>query len=216
MPFMAGFAVMILTDLQQARSQDVPGSRSRSDVRPADEIGERFMVYDDRVNHFIPGGYMPDGRGIRLDLKCEEAPFAGNSCIRISYRLADNPWIGVAFLLDNQWEPKRTFNLYEALGARPGDPIVLRFYVRSADRATAKFKVGGMKRDAQALPIETPWTTIGGWQFLEVDLTDADLSSLHGALIVVLDREHNAGSVKPVIQMDLDQIYFTRTKSRPR
>jgi hypothetical protein len=208
-----GVAVLPFSSLgraQEERPRYIPGGRPSGDAGQSKEVARSYVVFDDKVNDFIPGGYMPDGKGVSVSPLCTDRPEEGEKCVRIGYRLEDNLYVAVAFLLDNQWEPKRTFNLYEALGARPGDPIVLRFHVRSADRATAKFKVGGLAKDSCTFAVETPWKSYtGDWTPMEIDLADADLSSLHGALIVVLDREHNAGLKKAVIQIDVDEIYFT-------
>jgi hypothetical protein len=200
--------------LASARPTQAQGqAQLPSEDRPADEVGKPYVVYYDKVNDFTPGGYMPDGKGVAVNPNCRDRPKQGQKCIQISYRLEDNLWVGVAFLLDNQYEPKRQFNLYEALGARKGDPIVLRFHARSADGTTAKFKVAGMPQDASRFGVETTWKSFNNeWSPVEIDVSNADLSSLHGALTVVLDREQNAALKRPEIQIDLDQIYFTRIR----
>jgi hypothetical protein len=170
-----------------------------------------YIVYDDKTFDFYPGGFMPDGKGTAVSLACTDKPYAGSKCIRIHYKVEDNAWVGIGFLLDNNFEPRRKFDLYKALGARKGDPIVLRLHVRSADGATAKFKIGGFNNDSQVFPVESPWRAHNDkWELVEIDVTDADLSSLHGALAVFLDREQNAALGKPVVRLDLDQIEFVK------
>ena len=70
------------------------------------------------------------------------------------YRVQDYPWVGVSFLLDGADAPKRTFNLYERLGCKPGTPIVLRFYARSDQPVNLKVHYGGGKKDSEGFPVE--------------------------------------------------------------
>jgi hypothetical protein len=153
----------------------------------------------------------PDGRGIATDLSCRDQPSEGLKLLRISYRLADHPWVGVKFLLDNSLEPKRTFDLFKELRASRGNPIVLRFQVRSKDGAAATFRFGGGAKDSCQFGKDVDAKKFSSeWETVEIDLTDEDISSVHIPLRVGLTREDNADLDKPVVRIDVDNIYFTR------
>jgi hypothetical protein len=184
-------------------------------ARPDDEAGERYFIYDDQVGDYTPTGVMPDGRGVSQSVTSGDQPGRGFKCIQARYRLTDNDYAAVAFLLDGQWKPRRSVNLFEKLGAGPGDRIVLRFLARSPDGATAQFKIGGVEGDSIRFARVTPWTRLTpDYERYQIDLTgrDLDLSSVVAAFIWVLDRNHNARLEKPIVEIDLDDIYLTRLK----
>jgi hypothetical protein len=199
-----------------ARAQDARKKGKTATHRPADEVGKRYYVYDDSAEKFIPGGFMPDGRGVRMRLTMTEGGAREGKCFaRLSYTLAQNDWVGVAFMLKNSFKPTEKFDMYKALGAKKGDPIVLRYYARSADGANAKFKVGGLDNDDGEA--ETAYMQFGPeWAMHQVDVSDLDLTSVHGALTVILDKVHNEELNRPVVSLDLDEIYFTKLKTRPK
>jgi hypothetical protein len=204
---------------QGERPRYIPGEPKKEGnaaaARPADEVGKRYEIYGDTADKFIPGGFMPDGQGVRVRAGLTDGPHSGKRYLRISYTLEKNDWVGVAFMLENSFKPRRKFDMYKALGAKKGDPIVLRLYARSADGVSAKFKAGGLDNDEGEA--ETSYMKIGpDWSLYQVDVTDLDLTSVHGALTVLLDRIHNEEINRPVVSLDLDEVYFTKLKARPR
>jgi hypothetical protein len=165
-----------------------------------DEVGPRLVLYDEGHRAgFVPSGWMPDGRGLAQNVHCEDSPHSGKYCVRTAYRAADNPWAGIAWLLDGAWFPKREFNLYEKLRAHQGDPIVLRFWARSKQGARIEFCAGGGngdsirfklcpfaermeklplldgKEDSMRLPARDVELS-AQWERFQIDLSDADLS----------------------------------------
>jgi serine/threonine protein kinase len=182
-------------------------------LRDVDEVGRPVVVYDDSLHEFIPGNPMPGGEGVTVQTDISDAPDPANRFIRLRYEPRKQDWVRVPFLLDNTFNPARRFNLHRALAATKGDPIVLRFHARSASPAVVGFAVGGAENDS--LVIRTDFIHIyTGWTKVEIDLSDEDLSSVHGALIVHIDRAHNADTDGP-ITLDLARIYFTKLRKRP-
>ncbi|MCI0460000.1 MAG: hypothetical protein L0Z62_23865 [Gemmataceae bacterium] len=126
----ATLAVACLADWPAADAQEKPryarDEKPKSAakwVRPADEVGPAYWVYDDKSMEFIGSGYMPDAKGNAQSVKFEKAPHTGKYCIQARYKLADNPWVGISFLLDGKWENhKRKLNVFGKLEAKKGDP----------------------------------------------------------------------------------------------
>jgi hypothetical protein len=137
-----------------------PGRGEAAAAEPRDEV-KTYTIFDERVLDFHPSGWMPDGKGIAQSTSYKVKPHSGKVCYQGRYKLDANPWVGVSFLLDGKWENhSRKVDLFRELGARKGDPIVLRFWARSPDGATAKFGVGSDK-DSLVFPVETDWLRLG-------------------------------------------------------
>lgn len=191
------------------------GARSAAAPDPTgDEVGPRYYIYDDKPAEFVPSGLMPDGRGVAQNVHCDENPRRGKYCVRTTHRPADNSWAGVAWLLDGQWFPTRKLNLYEKVGAQRGNPIVLRFYARSKQKAWIEFSSGGGKGDSLRdklypgvgpakveefpgafrvlLPHAPGITLAADWRRYDVDLTGQDLS----AVVQVFASVANLASVE--------------------
>lgn len=188
------------------------GNRSaQSDA--ATEAGPPYYVYADKPADFIPTGWMPDGRGLAQEVRCEDGPHAGKYCVRSQYRPQENSWAGIGWELDGQWNPNRKLDLFAKLQARPGDRIVLRFWARSKDRAWVKFIAGGGNGDSvrEAITSKPEWVQLApDWTRYEIDLTGKDLSGVVQAFACFLERDRNGGAGKGPLQWDLDEIYFVR------
>jgi hypothetical protein len=187
--------------------------------RLPDEIGARVYVYENDASpgRFIPSGWMPDGQGISQNTKETDSPHTKPHYIRLGAEFSNSPWVGIYFLLDEKWEPKSPFNLFEELGAKQGDPIKCRFWARSKQKASVQFKVGGVTKgkisDSLRIPVSTRYITLTpDWKMYEIDLTGRGLNSLVGAFVWVSDRGHNRKSSQ--ISFDLDTIYFVKVKKR--
>jgi serine/threonine protein kinase len=177
--------------------------------RDADEL-RRFVVFDGSYHVFVPGNPSPSGAGVRVGLDRTDRLF-----IRIAYDPHKQDWVRLPFLHgDTVMKPPRMFSLYEALGAKQGDPIVLRLQARSVSRATVGFAVGGHEGDNSVT--RTEFRSIPAtWSKVQIDLSEEDMSSVHAALVVHIDRFRNAISAEPII-LDLDQIYFAKLQKPPK
>jgi hypothetical protein len=182
--------------------------------RPLDEVGERYYIYDDDTKAFQPGGWMPTGEiGLAQSAKFAERPYRGKSCYRAVADMHNDPWMAVAFLPGGSFQPIKKINMFEQLGTRKGNPIVLRFWARSPDHATVQLKVGGLDEDSMTFARFTPWVTLTpDWKLYTIDLTGEDLSGLRGGLIWVIDQNHNLG--KERAEFHLDEVYFTRIRTQ--
>ena len=214
--FLSGSMAMAVFALTTATGVCAPAKKPP----PPDEIGDRVYIYEDdgSPGKFIPSGWMPDGDGITQNTSETDTPHSGKHCLRLHCQLSKKPWVGIYFLLKGEWEPDETFNLFEKLDARQGDPIKCRFWARTADKMSVQFKVGGVRkgkvRDSLVFPAATRHTKLTPeWKMYEIDLTGKDLSSLVGGFVWVCDDAHNGGKD---VSFDLDTIYFVKTKPKKK
>jgi exo-beta-1,3-glucanase (GH17 family) len=177
-----------------------------------DEAGERFYLYDDSSATFLPSGFVPDGRAVTLDTRCPQRPHRGESCLRMTYNPAESPWAGVVFLLDGRRRPRRKLDLLAEVGARRGDPVVLRFWARAAGPVEANFKATA---GAPARVRESGWVKLTtDFRRYEIDLTGVELSGLVFSLLA--ERGRDAKGAKRAAGVDLDEVYVTGLKAPAR
>ena len=146
---------------------------------------EPFIVYYDkgtRENHFIPSGFMPNGKCIQFDDAWKENCHEGKTCIKVVYdvkcSLDDERWAGIFWLNPaNNWGTRKGgFNLeganqltFWARGERGGERI-------------EEFAVGGI---AGNYP-DSDFAMIGPvileneWRQYTIDLRGKDLTYISG------------------------------------
>jgi hypothetical protein len=152
--------------------------------------------------YFAPSGWMCNRADIRLDTRCTEAPYLGNTCIKIDYSAqTDTPcqtdgWIGAGIY----W-----FCNGCNFGANKPDPEIYNFscaksLVFMAKGAIggerAEFKVGGVK--GQFSDGINPARTTGmlvltnKWTLYRIDFTEGDdLTTMISGFCWVTDRDWN-------------------------
>jgi hypothetical protein len=221
----SSMAVLVLLVLApQLRAQYVPsapplrdGGGGKAETQADDEVGQPYYVFDDKIHHFSPGGYMPGG-DIRVSQSqvCETEPHRGKYCYRVVCDLRQDAWMGIAFLPGGKWTPVLKIDVFEKLGgAKKGDPIVLRFWARSPNGATVQFKVGGIDEDSVQFPVASQWVHLTkDWRKYTLDLTGQDLSGLRAGFMWVINIDNNPRLERP--EFCTDDIYFTKVKARPR
>jgi hypothetical protein len=155
-----------------------------------------FTVYVDkgaRENHYIPSGFMPNGKCISFDDAWGENCHSGKTCIHVKYDVvcsrADQKWAGVYWLNPaNNWGQKKGgFNLtgaqklvFWAKGEKGGEQI-------------QEITVGGITGDYP----DTDTAVIGPiiltnqWQEYTIDLRGKDLSNISGGFSWTSSEEVN-------------------------
>jgi hypothetical protein len=145
-----------------------------------------FYIYADANsldNHFIPSGWMPAtaAQDIKVNIKWENYPFSGNSCIRVEYKnTSGTRWAGVYWQTPaNNWGtvPNAGYNLQGA--------TKLTFWARGekGGEVINEFKMGGI---ASGEYIDSDSAGIGPiqltteWKKYEIDLRGRDLSYVIG------------------------------------
>jgi hypothetical protein len=193
--------VMLLTFTTSAWAGETPATESKG--------FEKFLVYQDKPsrNHYVPSGFMPDGKCVAVDdvwvQNCQE----GRSCIKATFNrdcaAIGVGWAGVFWLHPaNNWgDVKGGFNLtgaqklvFWAKGEKGGEVVV--------------FKMGGVGMghpypDSDAAASE-PITLTTTWQEYSIDLRNKDLSRITGGFAWVGNVKDNRSNVT----FYLDNIYY--------
>jgi hypothetical protein len=144
-----------------------------------------FIVYQDkgaRENHFIPSGFMPNGKCLEFNDVWQEGCYDGATCIKIVYDVEcsrqDQQWGGIFWLNPaNNWGAKKGgFNL---TGAQR-----LTFWARGekGGERIEEFGMGGVSGnypDSDAAMIG-PVILTSEWQQYAIDLRGKDLSYISG------------------------------------
>jgi hypothetical protein len=216
-------AVLLALAPTRVSAQTPPPSGKPPAAKDDDEVpGARVLLYADKVaesQEYIPGGWMPDGRGLTQDVACKDKPHGGKLCIRAGYKLAQNSWVGIGWLWENKFlkHTRKPPDLFKLLKAKQGDHVVLRFWARSRDLASVKFQAGGGNGDSIRFPVNTDpvWIDLTAeWKRYEIDLTNEDLTAVIQVFGSFLDREHNEGLNKAVVEWDLDDVYLVKLKDK--
>lgn len=149
------------------------------------ELFQPFFVFSDkgsRQNHFIPSGFMPDGRCLSFNDRWKEDCYAGETCIQIKFDVACSQehqgWAGIYWLNPaNNWgQQKGGFNLAGALK--------LTFWAKGekGGEQIQEFIVGGIQGDFPDSDKMVIGPVILGseWRQYTVDLRGKDLSYMSG------------------------------------
>lgn len=168
-----------------------------------------FYVYNDRAsgaNHFIPSGFMPDGKCIKVDDGWKEGCYEGKTCIKTLFDVAcaqnEQKWGGVYWLNPaNNWGKKKGgFNLngaqkfsFWAKGEKGGERI-------------EEFKIGGITGDYPDSDSATigPVILTNEWREYTIDLRGKDLSYISGGFSWSTSVDVNADNC----QFYLDNIQY--------
>lgn len=155
-----------------------------------------FLIYADkgtRNNHYIPSGFMPDGKCLSLDDAWTENCHNGKSCIKIVYDTEcskqGRKWAGIYWLNPaNNWgSQKGGFNL---TGAQK-----LTFWARGekGGERLEEMKIGGITGeypDSDSAVIG-PVLLTPEWKEYSLDLRGKDLTSISGGFTWAAKEEVN-------------------------
>ncbi len=178
---LAILTLFVVTGCQSQRP-DQAGLSSESDQ----EKPEPFWVYKDvgtRGNHYVPSGFMPNGKCLEFNDRWTEDCRQGKTCIKIVYDIEcsrnDQKWAGVYWLNPaNNWGGRKGggFNLSEyskltfwAKGEQGGERI-------------EEFKIGGINGTYpdSDMAIIGPVILTEEWREYSFDLRGKDLSYISG------------------------------------
>ena len=152
--------------------------KSKSDFKP-------FIVYQDkgsRENHFVPSGFMPNGKCVTLDDKWTKDCHDGKTCMRVVYDIecsqADQNWAGIYWLNPaNNWGDRK--GGYNLQGAKE-----LTFWAKGEEggERIEEFVIGGLKGDYpdSDTAIIGPVILNNQWRKYSIDLRGKDLSYISG------------------------------------
>lgn len=144
-----------------------------------------FYIYADkgsRENHFVPSGFMPNGKCLKLDAAWKDECYQGKTCIRVDYDIecsrTDQEWAGIYWLNPaNNWgRLKGGFNLNGA--------AKLTFWAKGKNggEQIQEFTIGGIEGDYPDSDkiIMGPVILSNQWKKYTVDLRGKDLSYISG------------------------------------
>lgn len=145
-----------------------------------------FYVYADSNsldNHFIPSGWMPAtaAQDLKMDVKWENYPFSGSSCIRLEYKnTSGTRWAGV------YWQqPANNWGAIPDAGYNLQGPAKLTLWARGdkGGEVINELKMGGISGgeyiDSDSAGIG-PIRLTKEWKKYEIDLRGKDLSYIIG------------------------------------
>ncbi len=155
-----------------------------------------FYVYSDkgaRGNHYVPSGFMPDGKCVSFNSAWQKDCHKGKSCIKIVYDVEcskeNQQWAGIYWLNPaNNWgRRKGGFNLTGA--------TKLTFWAKGdqGGEQIQEFTLGGIEGDYP----DTDKIVIGPvilsdkWKQYTVDLQGKDLSYISGGFSWTTEAEVN-------------------------
>ncbi len=199
-------AIFILCSLTGSRNS-VPKKSEKPAASPADKIAQAvippqvenekppdtatsfkpFYIFNDKgsaLNHYIPSGFMPDGKCIAFNDAWLESCHDGKSCIKIAYDVECSrlgaKWAGVYWQNPaNNWgNRKGGFNLtgankltFWAKGDKGGERI-------------EEIKVGGLTGDYpdSDTAVIGPIILTPEWKQYSIDLRGKDLTYISGGL----------------------------------
>jgi hypothetical protein len=153
--------------------------------KPATSV-KLFYVYSDKddsnSNFFIPSGWLGDYADLALDTGWSENPYAGRTCIRISY---SNRASGGARWAGMYWQnPENNWGNVENSGVDLRGISKLTFWARGekGGEQIQEFKMGGISGsypDSDTAGIG-PVTLTPEWKQYTIDLAGKDLSHVIG------------------------------------
>ena len=161
----------------------------KTEAVPAEESNsfKPFYIYSDKgspENHYVPSGFMPNGKCLALDEAWIENCHSGKSCIRVEYDVMcsrkDQKWAGIYWLNPaNNWgQRKGGFNL---TGAQQ-----LTFWAKGDKGAEQiqEFTVGGIMGNYPDTDIAVigPVILSNEWRRYTIDLRGKDLSYISGGI----------------------------------
>lgn len=179
----------------------VAGCGSPSARPPAAEAEDNkdfkpFIVYQDkgsRENHFVPSGFMPDGKCVTLDDKWTQDCYEGKTCMRVVYDIecsqANQKWAGIYWLNPaNNWGSRKGgFNLEGA--------SELTFWAKGEEggERIEEFVLGGLKGDYpdSDTAIIGPVILSDKWRKYTIDLRGKDLSYISGGFAWTTNTDVN-------------------------
>lgn len=166
-----------------------PASTQSSEIQDKGEVDENnfepFWVYKDkgsRSNHFVPSGFMPNGRCLKMNDAWQQDCHEGKTCIEIIYDIdcskQDQNWAGIYWLNPaNNWGSRKGgFNLQ---GAKK---ITFWAKGKNGGERIEEFNVGGVSGDYPDTDVAMigPVVLTKNWRQYTIDLRGKDLSYISG------------------------------------
>ena len=149
------------------------------------EVPQPFWVYQDkgsRENHYIPSGFMPDGKCISFDDGLLQNCHSGKTCIKIIYDVTcskdGQKWAGIRWLNPaNNWGSQK--GGYNLTGFQK-----LTFWAKGekGNERIEEFNIGGITGEYpdSDTAVIGPVILTPEWKEYTIDLRGKDISSISG------------------------------------
>ena len=183
------------TPSQSEEPQPVTAAQPEAKAKTTEGI-QPFYVFKSkgsRENHYVPSGYMPNGKCVKMTDVWRENCHVGKTCIKIEYDVEcsrkDQKWVGIYWLNPaNNWGSRKGgFNL---TGAKK-----LTFWARGekGGEQIQEFTVGGISGDYPDSDTAVIGPVILGnrWREYTIDLRGKDLSYISGGFAWTTSEEVN-------------------------
>jgi hypothetical protein len=188
---------IVLCFLMGCHSQStVNQSAGISEGQKAEAAFQPFVIFKNkgaRENHYVPSGFMPNGKCLAMDDMWQQNCYAGKTCIKIVYDTecskGDQKWAGIYWLNPaNNWGSRKGgFNLNGA--------TKLSFWARGENggERIEEFKIGGIGGDFpdSDMSIIGPVILTKEWREYSIDLRGKDLSYISGGFSWTTNVEVN-------------------------
>lgn len=177
--------ISIATENQAESAEQVQPAQPVQAAPPPESSFGPFYVYSDkgaRNNHFIPSGFMPDGKCVSFNDRWQEKCQNGKTCIKVVYDIEcskeNQEWAGVYWLNPaNNWGRRK--GGYNLTGAKR-----LTFWAKGeiGGEQIQEFTIGGVEGDYPDSDkiVIGPVILSDQWKEYSIDLQGKDLSYISG------------------------------------
>lgn len=174
-----------MSNVAVTETQKSPANIPQTQINTSENAFNPFSVYTEkgsRVNHYVPSGFMPDGKCIKFNDAWLDGCHQDKTCIKIEYDIACSKenlkWAGIYWLNPpNNWgNQKGGFDLtgatklsFWAKGEKGGERI-------------EEFKIGGITGEFPDTDtgVIGPVILTSAWKQYTIDLRGKDLSYISG------------------------------------
>ena len=180
----------VVANKAQAETEKVveqvqPAKPVKETVKAEEPDFKPFYIYSDkgsRSNHYVPSGFMPDGKCISFNDRWQEECQNGKTCIKIVYDIEcskeNQEWAGIYWLNPaNNWGRRK--GGYNLTGATK-----LTFWAKGelGGEQIQEFTIGGVEGDYPDSDkiVIGPVILSDKWKQYTVDLQGRDLSYISG------------------------------------
>lgn len=176
----------------QAIAADQPSEDTTNPFKP-------FYIYSEkgsRENHYVPSGFMPNGRCIEFNDTWTQNCHSGKTCIKIVYDLQcsreDERWAGIYWLNPpNNWGTRK--GGFDLTGAKR-----LTFWAKGnqGGEQIQEFTVGGISGDYpdSDTAVIGPVILSNQWRQYTIDLRGKDLSYISGGFAWTTSEDVNGNA----------------------
>jgi hypothetical protein len=170
----------------------VPAQKEKNDITIPFKPYYIYTEGDSKLNHYYPSGWTGDIGDLKIDDACEDNPYQGKTCFKISYNAKGaQGWAGI-FWQDppNNWGTMKG-------GADLSGAKKFIMYIRGAKGGehVGGFTIGGVldgKKSSDTDKISlNPMVLTTQWEKVEIDVSKRNLKNIISGLSFSIGAEEN-------------------------